>query len=955
MAELRTLAVSEARDRAAREAQARGEYRSRLRPLLEEPGGLTGLYEVVRDSFEDQVRSHFDGQLPSVAVFWDRVYSRILDDFKKYEADRTPGKRAKNHPISDLLRGFGVDVHDEDIREEYLRHAKSPSDSDTPDRMIEVLAYLFPGWAATLLLPGSARHVGDSTMAPMAYLYSEDGKFRKTRQADWVVRPAAELWPVKPSMVDPTLRNRVMAYVDDHDQLTGADYEWAEANAADPHKFANDVGPAIHRWVDLQLKLKASAGTPTPHLLMQILTQHHLLFQQIDPPFAAFDGRGRRVNVQAGAAGEVPGASAAAAPAAAGSSAAAGISPKDTNVTVFLADVSGAGQPRAGAAEPAAQAPVEAAASGAAAVILPDDVTNLRVHLAFTSDVDTTGAGTTADALPASGPATVAKPAITPAPATGGPSTAGLAEQAARAEHSVNPHLVADRAKLVGMLPGHGGGEVTEADWRRLAHVVRQDLAMPRLGRYGRALAGLVTGRPVLRADWEDRLNDLIVLARAMLDRAPNSLKEFENVRKVRDLVDQMVPGQAGRVSVEALDLVLAKLGTLYPVRSTAADRERFIEIAGQIKTRHLTWAKVKRRIPGVFLLERQRRLFDAAVRFERNGVVFVRDPSLPVNDADMMAAQDEAEQLSVDPSRELRVVFYVSSAGGHGSRPSSDRLDLSEEDLTSFLMLRQWGLSIRTDARDLTLSLRSKDHAPVEARLYAASERHPRRNEEFLWVARSALARYQGQDPPRSAPHLREVRLHGETLLWVRKGGSYVLVAAPADHALLVKENTVVLYRKGDSPPEVVALPIDPLGRWRVVPRRVDIDTALRFLGSLGDVGEAAILDMAAENPSLVEAVRIAKRRDRLTLRQCGTGCGAGGTACPAVTSGVSASCRRGRGGQPNVCAVGGAGTPRVRSSRIGAIRTALGLPHARWLSTAGGPSRSVCGARTIAIMCST
>ena len=231
--------------------------------------------------------------------------SALEGDFQHYLDDTSVGKTAGAHPLTDLLRRLDVNVDKESVRKEFLEHTRATEGVWVPDatvHMIDVVVKKF-GWAGTLLLPDRARHVGDPVTPPMAYVYDDDdgggGKLRWVmRQPDGVVAPAADLWHVEPVEVDPALRERALRYVDDHEQLIGADYEWAMAAAADRQKFAGEVEPAIRRWVDLRLKLNASAGEPTLRLLMQILIEYHLLEERIKPAL---------VNLKAGAAGEVPG------------------------------------------------------------------------------------------------------------------------------------------------------------------------------------------------------------------------------------------------------------------------------------------------------------------------------------------------------------------------------------------------------------------------------------------------------------------------------------------------------------------------------------------------------------------------------------------------------------------------------------------------------------------------
>ena len=84
---------------------------------------------------------------------------------------------------------------------------------------------------------------------------------------------------------------------------------------------------------------------------------------------------------------------------------------------------------------------------------------------------------------------------------------------------------------------------------------------------------------------------------------------------------------------------------------------------------------------------------------------------------------------------------------------------------------------------------------------------------------------------------HWPEVSLRGETLVWVKGGQERRLVRAPAGYALRSTEAGLVLFRDGDSPPDV-ARRYQSRGRVTVV-GQIDTDALLGFLRSMGTSGE--------------------------------------------------------------------------------------------------------------------
>ena len=209
------------------------------------------------------------------------------------------------------------------------------------------------------------------------------------------------------------------------------------------------------------------------------------------------------------------------------------MSPKDTNLTVFLADVSGAGM------DPAAQAPVEA-------------VDPVPVPVAVAGAVD--------------------------------PVVAAALEV-----------LVRSRPWHVRRASQRGSDEVTQADRMRLAYEVRVDPDMPRGGRFWRGMAGVV-GRPELAAGWQERLNGLMALTLEVLDRPDlgPSWEEFENVRRVRDLIRRggVLAGEVGEVGVvevgvNGFDRVVAETRGPGYGPATSVDRVRLV---GKVIPRAKRW-----------------------------------------------------------------------------------------------------------------------------------------------------------------------------------------------------------------------------------------------------------------------------------------------------------------------------------------------------------------------------
>ena len=288
------LAAEDAKARPVRlalEAEATRGYHGELALLqgllverVDAGNGTLEFYQVVFDTFPEQVQTKLGGQSPSVALIQNWVLSKLVTDFQAYDDDPVPSKKATTHPYIDVLRRYGVDVDELDEREEYLRHASAAQGRWNPDdakHMIHVLARMFE-WAATLLLPDRAHHVGDPATEPMAYLYSEDAMLRRMRQPDGgQVRRAADLWQVAPITVNQEWLNDAMTLIVDYSQLTGADYQQAKAEASNQDQFVRKVQPLIRRFGD---QLDAVEDQPTLTLLVRLLNTYGLLVDRIHPP-----------------------------------------------------------------------------------------------------------------------------------------------------------------------------------------------------------------------------------------------------------------------------------------------------------------------------------------------------------------------------------------------------------------------------------------------------------------------------------------------------------------------------------------------------------------------------------------------------------------------------------------------------------------------------------------------
>ena len=296
---LLTLSAEERDAQQMLATRARGRYKIQLSSFKElraarvKPGpGTQDFYQVVHDSFAEGLRARFGGKSPSVQSIRKEMHSALVKDFKAYDVDPEHYKTAETHPLTDVLRGFEVNVDELDVREEYLQHTAATAgvwDPDDAEHMIDVVANWF-GLAATLLLPDRARHVGDPTTKPMVYLYTEAGILWQIRQPEGEqdpIRPAAKLWRVQPTLADQTIQDEVMTLVSDHLQLTGDDYQRAVAAASNRQEFVRRTQPQIRQFGDL---LKAVKDQPTPKRLIQLLDTYASLTQEI--PLAA-GARGR--------------------------------------------------------------------------------------------------------------------------------------------------------------------------------------------------------------------------------------------------------------------------------------------------------------------------------------------------------------------------------------------------------------------------------------------------------------------------------------------------------------------------------------------------------------------------------------------------------------------------------------------------------------------------------------
>src|SRR6202042_61502 len=140
------------------------------------------------------------------------------------------------------------------------------------------------GWAATVLGSGSARHVGDPRLKPMAYLsYAErphaGESFRVMPQPAGEVQRAADLWPVEQVKVGEALKSRVETFVADHEELTGDDYD--RARAAGGAAFPARAASAPERFCQVRAVFEREQ---TSRWLHRMLTSYQRLAELVTPP-----------------------------------------------------------------------------------------------------------------------------------------------------------------------------------------------------------------------------------------------------------------------------------------------------------------------------------------------------------------------------------------------------------------------------------------------------------------------------------------------------------------------------------------------------------------------------------------------------------------------------------------------------------------------------------------------
>ena len=285
--ELGRLDQADRRELITRRKKDRDGYQDWLRSLgdlIDPGGGSDAFYEVVRRAFGSQLRQRFGG-LPGVAQIRESVRSALEVDFGHYLADDSPFRSAGGHPVSDLLRGHDVDVDDVRVRERLLESSGSEGgwDVDLAGHMIDVVAGVF-GWAVTVLGPSSARHGGDSGLAPVGYVYYDDveldNEYRAVGASAGPVAEAAELWP-QAGPVEEGLRRRVMDFVADRDRLVGVGYEPARKAAEDRAEFDREVDRLRAR---LGVALLRVVAAPTHRELWEMVVAYRALAEWVVVP-----------------------------------------------------------------------------------------------------------------------------------------------------------------------------------------------------------------------------------------------------------------------------------------------------------------------------------------------------------------------------------------------------------------------------------------------------------------------------------------------------------------------------------------------------------------------------------------------------------------------------------------------------------------------------------------------
>ena len=184
-------------------------------------------------------------------------------------------------------------------------------------------------------------------------------------------------------------------------------------------------------------------------------------------------------------------------------------------------------------------------------------------------------------------------------------------------------------------------------------------------------------GRPALGKGWLVRLRALMGLAIGVFDRVPDSLDELIAVRRVRDLIGRVVPGEAGRVSVEGFNVLMAGLARFRARVPTPGDRARLVRLVNEAKGRTgypVTWSDL-RIIVNQQQSDRAQKMFDAKVVLD-NGVVWIPDLAVPEGDAGLVAARRVAADLPADPDR-ASLHLYASGGRWDGIELWAEELQL--------------------------------------------------------------------------------------------------------------------------------------------------------------------------------------------------------------------------------------------------------------------------------------
>ena len=397
--------------------------------------------------------------------------------------------------------------------------------------------------------------------------------------------------------------------------------------------------------------------------------------------------------------------------------------------------------------------------------------------------------------------------------------------------------------------PWHRGGEVTPPDLERLAYEV--DLDHLGGGRLRRGLGGLV-GRSVLAAGWQGRLYGLMALALAVLDWPDPgpSWEEFENVRRVRDLIRDggMLVGEVGEVGVGHFDLVVARMRGASYGRATSVDRARLVRVVlprAKRRFRAVTMDSIK---PAHWeaLVDEMR---GASLSATENSVVLVVDPAVAADAAGLEAARAWARGLELDPDGwpMVKLAFYGGPGRGgppgrvgwngrqFGHREVAAAMHVLNKDLRrhrhrQFVRLRKLRFST-----NVQLELHGAVGVDLD-RLRAdgfAGFRDPR-----AWMGGRAVGHW--------------VLVGDKVAVW--SGAGFELAPAlPAGLAGQSIANTLVIYEQGTSLAGVdLSRPPDLDGRLRViVVGSVDLGEVVRYLESIPHgVGERALLDIPRGEP---------------------------------------------------------------------------------------------------------